>query len=188
MKETTRQYRPSLGFYHPNGKGTGSAIRMSLHPAHNNHDGCIMLQLANQVTVGDRTAAVPVFPTFDWENKVTVKLDFNDLSKMLQVFRGECEAAGEGKGLYHRSAKYNTKIGFRHIIEPVQGYSLDVSRAELNGANESRVHFVMNAAESMGLMEAIAGAMCIVSFGIPMVIPRTGGGATASGECGDDAA
>ena len=44
--------RPSLCFYHANPKGTGSAVKMNLHPAHDYTDGCIMLKIANQMTVG----------------------------------------------------------------------------------------------------------------------------------------
>ena len=31
--------RPTLTMYHPNGKGTGSAIRLELHPAHDDIAG-----------------------------------------------------------------------------------------------------------------------------------------------------
>ena len=43
MQAKPGQYRPSLTFYHPNGKGTGGALEMELHPAHGSTGGCIML-------------------------------------------------------------------------------------------------------------------------------------------------
>ena len=166
------QFRPKLTFFHPNGKGTGCAMSMELHPAHDRTDGCIMMRVANQMTVGNRMGPNPTFPRFDWENVVCVKLDFNDLTKMLQVFRGECEAIEDGKGLYHKTAKAATRIVLRHLVEPVQGYSLELYRTPTGGSEEIRTHMLLNPAEALGICESIAGAMYLVSFGIPMLIPH----------------
>ena len=158
--------RPSLCFYHANPKGTGSAARMNLHPAHDMTDGCVMLRIANQMTVGDRRGPNPTFPRFDWENSLCVKLAFEDLTEMLRVFRGECESINDGKGLFHRSPKGLTNIRLRHLLGPVQGYSLDVYRGE------SRAGILLNPAEALGLCESISGALYLVSFGIPMLVPH----------------
>ena len=166
------QFRPKLTFFHPNGKGTGCAMSMELHPAHDRTDGCIMMRVANQMTVGNRMGPNPTFPRFDWENVVCVKLDFNDLTKMLQVFRGECEAIEDGKGLYHKTAKAATRIVLRHLVEPVQGYSLELYRTPAGGGEEVRTHMLLNPAEALGICESIAGAMYLVSFGIPMLVPH----------------
>ena len=112
--EMPKRIRPQFSLYHPNGKGTGAAIELELHPAHDRTDGSIMMKIANQMTIGDRRGPNPTYPHFDWKGAVTVKLDFNDLSKMLQVFRGECEAIDDGHGLYHSSARATTKIVLRH--------------------------------------------------------------------------
>lgn len=162
--------RPQFSIYHPNGKGTGAAIELELHPAHDRSDGSIMMKIANQMTIGDRRGPNPTYPHFDWKGAVTVKLDFNDLSKILQVFRGECEAIDDGHGLYHSSARATTKIVLRHLIEPVVGYSLEVYRILRESGEESRMHIVLNPTEALGLCEAIAGSLSIVCFGIPMVI------------------
>ena len=163
------RYRPNLCFYHANQKGTGSAVKMNLHPAHDNADGCIMLSIANQRTVGDRTGPAPTFSTFDWEGAIHVKLDFGDLTQMLQVLRGECESINEGKGLYHRSSKAATSIRLAHLIEPVSGYMLDVCRKQ-NDANEdgTRARMLFGTAEALGLQEAIASSMYLIAFGIPI--------------------
>ena len=110
MQKSTQpgQYRPSLALFHASPKGTGGAIKMTLHPAHDDTDGCIMLTMANQLTIGNRQGPNPVYPKFDWDGKLTVKLDFTDLTKMLQVFRGECESIEDGKGLYHTTAQFTT--------------------------------------------------------------------------------
>ena len=175
MENTTTQkagpYRPKLTFYHPNAKGTGCAVTMDLHPAHEQTDGSIMMRAANQMTIGNRMGPNPVFPRFDWEGAICVKLDFNDLCAMLQVFRGECESINGEHGLYHRTAKASTKIVLRHLVDPVAGYSLELYRTA-SGGEETRAHLLFSSAEALGLCEAISGAMYLVCFGMPMVLPH----------------
>ena len=144
---------------------------MDLHPAHDRVDGSIMVRVANQMTVGDLRGPNPTFPRFDWENAVSVKLDFSDLCKMLQVFRGECESLEEGRGLYHRTARATTKIVLRHLVDPVAGYSFELYRTPAQG-EETRTHILFSPWEALGLAEAIAGSMAVISFGIPVVIPH----------------
>ena len=166
------QFRPKLTFYHPTPKGTGCAVTWALHPAHDRTDGSIWLRAANQMTVGNRMGPNPTFPRFDWENVICVKLDFNDLCAFLQVFRGECESVNEGRGLVHRSPAGMTRIHLRHLVEPVTGYSLELYRTPTGGGEESHAHILLSPAEALGLCESIAGALYLVSFGIPMLVPH----------------
>ena len=159
-------YRPQLALYHPNGKGTGGAAKFELHPAHDSSAGCVMLKMAAQSAVGSRTGETAQFARFDWENAITVKLDFPDISAMLQVFNGECESLGEGRGLYHRSAKAATKISMRHILEPRSGYSLDLCRSSISGDGETRTHLLITQTEAEGLRAAILGSMSAICFGV----------------------
>ena len=165
-------YRPKLAFFHATPRGTGCGVTMELHPAHDDTDGCIMMTAMNQMTVGNRMGPNPTFARFDWENRICVKLDFNDLCAMLQVLRGECESINGDHGLYHRNAKASTKIQLRHQVDPVSGYSLELYRTPAGGGEESHAHLLLNSAEALGLCEAIAGAMYLVSFGIPMLVPH----------------
>ena len=162
--------RPSLSIYKPNAKGTGAAIRLTLHPAHDDTDGSIMMSVANQMTIGNRMGPNPTFPRFDWENKATVRLGFDDLSRFLQVLRGECEEINEGKGIWHRSPVGETIIRFRHILDPISGYDLELFRRKNNEDYEMRYHFLMTPNEAIGICEAITQAMMFVAFGIPAVI------------------
>ena len=173
QQQAIGRYRPNLCLYHANAKGTGSALKMNLHPAHDNTDGSIMLTIANQMTVGNRAAPRPTFATFDWENAICVKLDFGDLTQLLQVMRGMCESVNDGKGLYHRSHRGATSVRFCHRIDPVPGYLLEVFRKPFDGEEaECRASFVFSSAEALGVCEAVSGAMCIVAFGIPMLVPH----------------
>jgi len=167
------RFRPNLTFYHANPKGTGSAVQMNLHPAHDDTDGCIMLKMANQMTVGDRRGPNPTFSRFDWENAMCVKLDFSDLTQILQVLRGECESINDGKGLYHVSPRGSAIIRLSHLVEPVAGYMLDISRRPTGGGEvENRGRMLLSPSEALGLCETIAGSLYLVSFGIPMLVPH----------------
>lgn len=162
-------FRPQFALYHAGSTGAGGALKMALHPAHDAVDGSIMLTLANQLTIGDRRGPNPVYPHFDWENSITVKLDFNDLCQMLQVLRGEIETINEGKGLYHSSPLGIARIVFRHMLEPVSCYSLEVYRTPHNGGADVRAHFTFSASEAGGICDAIADSMGVIAFGIPIV-------------------
>lgn len=167
--------RPTLTMYHPNAKGTGSALKLELHPAHDDTAGSIMATIATQMTTGNCIGAVPVYPRFDWEGAITVKLDFTDISKMLQVFRGECESLEDGRGLFHLSTRGTTKIMLRHLVEPIYGYMLEVYRTMRDSerdSDDSNAHIFLSPSEALGLTTAIESSMGVICFGIPMVIPH----------------
>ena len=165
--------RPKLAFYHQNMKGTGCAVSMDLHPAHDDSDGCIMLRMAKQSVVADRSGPNPTFARFDWEHGICVKLNFTDLSLILQVLRGECEAIGpEGRGVYHKSLTGMTRISFRHIVEPASAFGLGLNKTFTNGGAEQSTYIVFSSAEAHGLCQALEGVMPVVAFGIPMLVPH----------------
>ena len=51
-----------IGIYHANGKGTGCAIKIELHPAHDEVDGSVFIRLALQKTVGSVANGTHVYP------------------------------------------------------------------------------------------------------------------------------
>ena len=83
----TRNYRPALSIYHANGKGTGSAVRFEVVPAASGRDGAVFMTLAQQKSVasGSREHGNRQHATFDWQNRVTVKLNFDDLCIVREV-------------------------------------------------------------------------------------------------------
>ena len=167
MSEGCSVNLPCLRLYHPNGKGTGCAMVMKLRPADATQDGFIVVSFANQMTVGNPTGDNPTFPKFDWENRVDVVLDFNNLCAILQVLRGETESVREGRGIFHKYKECCQKIQMRHLIDPVCGYSFDVLETSANGSDEKRVHMLLSRAESLGICESIAGSMYLIAFGVP---------------------
>jgi len=165
-----RTYRPRLSFYHANGKGTGSAARFEAVPACGDRDGAVFLTLAQQKSVATGTVGQGnrQHATFDWQNRVTVKLNFGDLCQMLLVFRGQATTIADGKGLYHDSRSTTTLINLARQTEPHPGLALDVSR---RGKSESdpavRVRIVFNGAEAFGLGAALEQILGLLAFGIP---------------------
>lgn len=183
----TAQYRPRLALYHANPRGTGCAITINLHPAHDFKGGCIMLNAAAQCAVGGKNGGKTEFNRFDWQNAVTVKLDFDDLCQFLQVFRGESESICEGRGLFHTSSAATAKIGLRHIVEPLSGYVLDIYRTP-RGGTETHVRFMFTPSEAAGLCCAIESSMLYVCFGLPVVLPQERAAAGTARKGSDDAA
>ena len=140
---------------------------MKLRPADATQDGFIVVSFANQMTVGNPTGDNPTFPRFDWENRVDVVLDFNDLCAILQVLRGETESIREGRGIFHKYNECCQKIQMCHLIDPVCGYSFEVFETTANGGEEKRAHMLLSPSESLGIHESISGSMHLIAFGSP---------------------
>lgn len=177
MQNTTMQndglgycYRPSLTYCHANARGTGCAIRFQLIAAGPLTDGCIMMDLANQATVASVAAGERTFATFDWERRLCVKLDFSDLCQMMQVFRGECESIADGKGLYHTTPEFSTRIVLKHRIEVPLGYSIEVYRTR--GGVDQHAHILLSPSEAYGLARVIDESLAAVCFGVVSEVER----------------
>ena len=156
---------PCLAIYHANATNTGSAVKFELHPASNESEGSILARFAAQKTVADRSKEQLIYPTFDWDGEISVRLDFNDICKIIQVFRGECESIDDGKGLYHISAEHSTKVALRHVIEPLNSYSFEAYRAYRDGREDATARIMLTSAEAMGLCCALENSMAAICFG-----------------------
>lgn len=174
IDENKVHYRAYDAYFHASPKGTGSACRLELHPAHEDSAGSIFVELAMQKTVGGYQGGTQIFPTFDWQNKITLKLDRTDLSQIIQVLRGMRESINEGKGIFHRSATANTIIKFYHQIDPKAGYLLSASRKTSDGVLRN-CWFFFDVDEALTLMLSLEQAMLYVCLGIPEVLPRGAG-------------
>jgi hypothetical protein len=88
------------------------------------------------------------------------------------VLRGETESIDEGKGLFHRYADKYQAIRFRHMIEPVCGYSLEVCETptdanEQTSERSARIFFFSS--EALGLSLAIEHSFAAIAFGVPVI-------------------
>ena len=165
-----RTYRPQLSFYHANGKGSGSAARFEVVPACGDRDGAVFLTLAQQksVATGSVEQGNRQYATFDWPNRVTVKLNFGDLCQMLSVFKGQTSTIADGKGLYHDSRNTTTLINLTRQTEPYTGLALEVSRrGKVESDPAVRTRIVFNNTEAFGLGAVLEQVLGLLAFGIP---------------------
>lgn len=162
----TRGYRPRLTFYHASGKGNGSAAQFEVAPAGGDRAGAVYMSLARQKSApGVDDDGKRKYASFDWQNKVIVKLNFNDLCQMLAVFNGKSEAIDNG--LYHDSRDKTTIINLARQTEPFPGLVLDVSRKAKQGGSEPiRVRIVFKDTEAYGLGAVLEQSLSVVAFGI----------------------
>ena len=177
----TFDIRPCYTCCHPNAKGTGSTVRFELHPAHDTVEGSVFITFATQKTIGSYENGQRILPTFDWANRVTVRLSLNEVAQMLEVFRGYREKMCDGNGLFHRTAKANTVITLEHRLEPAPAYVLGVSRKDMEGELR-RISVWLSMPETIVLSEALANGMFYMAFGIPKVIVRAPKEETAAGD------
>ena len=155
-----------LSFYHPNAKGTGSALTLELHPAHDEVDGSIFVKLTPQKTVGKYENGMCILPTFDHDAALCVRLGITELAQILEVLRGYKEKLNDGSGLFHRTKSANVAITFEHRIEPVPCYTLNITRREPD-KDPSSISIHVTMPEACVLNETIAQALLYVAFGVP---------------------
>ena len=109
--------------------------------------------MARQKTMPARNENGRQAATFDWENKITVKLGLPDVCSLLLVLEGRCEQAGNGRnGLFHDTTESNTVINLRRQAEPAVGLALEISRKSKRAEGEvQRLRVVLTEAEAIGL-------------------------------------
>jgi len=147
-----------LTYYHANGKGTGSALAIELHPAHDEVAGHFTAILAPQKTPPEAS-----LPTFDWDNAVVVKLGVSDICEMLQVLRGYAESIEDGRGLFHRTREASIVIRFSHVIEPRPGYMLEIGKTTDGETRTLRI--MLSPSEALALSLAIETSVSRIVFG-----------------------
>lgn len=155
-----------VAFYHPTGKGDGSALRLEprVNRTESDRHNCFYLEMAPQKTVAVRDADQKSPATFDWERKLTVKLGFSDICELLTVLEGRQEkAGGQRNGLYHESEKAVTVISFLRNTER-GGYLVGVSRKDKAGGELVRLHITLGEAEGIGLRCLLQTGLFYLSF------------------------
>lgn len=156
----------SIGFYHPNGKGTGSALR--LEPRLNRDDAdrynCFFIEMAPQKSLATRGAHGVTPATFDWSKKITVKLGFLDVAELLTVLEGRAEkVGGERNGLYHASGASNTLISFLRNKDQ-GGYYLALSIKRHKDEAPQKIGMSLSEVESTGLRCLFQTGLFYVTF------------------------
>lgn len=167
-------FNTHLAFYHANGKNTGFAIQFSVEPATPDRDGAAFFSIAKQKTVasseGERR-----FASFDWMNKITVKLNFLEVAEILLVLGGHASALGHAgkEGLFHTSPSATTTISLKRSEDPTRpGFLLGVGRTPKADPNARQFYsFAFWPAEAFGLRAALTAEMGLLAFGTPRARP-----------------
>ena len=170
-----------LMFYHPTNSGGGAAMRLELRfnrPGEDRYD-CFFLELAAQ----QKQNAPPadggvVHASFDWQNKLTVKLGFTDICEMLMVLEGKYEKVGGGRnGLFHRNGTTSTIINMQKSEKG--GICLGLSQKPDGQGEPRRIQMVLNDAESTGLRCVFQTGLFFLAFRntclgmVPAISPTT---------------
>lgn len=163
----------SLCLYHPNAKGTGSALR--LEPRINRDDrdryNCFFLEMASQKSTAVRSGGGGANATFDWEEKITVKLGFMDIAECLTVLEGRADKVGGGRnGLYHATGAGSTLISFMANREQGTFY-LSLSAKRTGEEAPRKVGITLSGVEATGLRCLLQTGLFFVTFS-----SRFGGG------------
>lgn len=161
-----KNYPRKLTFYHPTGAGNGTAMQIEprLNTADTDRYNCFFLEMARQKTASSRTAGGKTPATFDWENKLTVKLDFFDICEFLNVLEGRSECVGgERKGLYHENGKATTMITLQRKTDK-PGYFLGLSRKDKQGGQPIRLGISLGESEAVGLRCIFQTSLLMIAF------------------------
>jgi len=165
----------SISFYHPNSKGTGSALR--IEPRFNRDDNdrynCFFIELAPQKTTFTRNNGKLSPATFDWSRKITVKLGFLDIAELLTVLEGRApNVGGERNGLYHANGSSNTLITFQRYQDR-NAYYLGVSCKRGKDNEPQKVGISLSDVEATGLRSLLQTGLFFVTFSSLFSQPAT---------------
>jgi hypothetical protein len=160
-----RLHREKLTLYHPNSAGNGAA--MQLEPRLNRSDSdrynCFFMEMAVQRSVATRSNDKTEFASFDWANKLTVKLDFADVCEILTVLEGRADKLGGQKnGLFHKSGNATTIISLQKADRG--GYFLGLSRKAAGDESAVRVSITLTDAEAIGLRTIFQTGLFFITF------------------------
>lgn len=150
--------------YHPNAKGTGSALTLTprIADAMNRIEGHIILGIAQQTSTGNEVEGRRTFPRFDWANEISIRLEPTEIEKMLEVFAGETEAINDGEGLV--DVPHSTTFYVRHSVEPVPHYVIEIVKAE--SEDKQRRVISLSPTEARTLYDGLTAAMGALVFGV----------------------
>jgi len=154
--------RPAFTLYHPNPRGTGSAIAFRVVEATPQQAGFVQIEFARQQTIGDVERRV--FPTFDWKGRIIARLNPMEVGEMLRVLRGMEESIRNGNGFQHRTDACTSKITIAHIVESSPCYQMKVFQETIAG-EDREITIYITPAEAFTLEAGLSASMGRLCFG-----------------------
>lgn len=161
---------PNFKLYHPNAKGTGSALSITRTLPQEEIDGRIYSDGVFRFALAPQKGGM----LFDWDNATAFCLDAVELASMLRVLRGESEALQDGKGVSvfdDDSPDNQMLVRFMHRIEPTQGFFLEVREPDESAVASGKFigGFFFSPPEAVALQSAIEHSLHLLVFGAPNI-------------------
>ena len=159
-------FRDTLAFYHPIRSGKGMALRLDLrlNEMPGGRYNCYFMEMASQKAPSQVVGGQRVPATFDWENKVTVKLNFHDVSAMICVLEDRVESLSQqGDGLYHQIGATDSIISLKRSTD-TPGFIMGISKRR-KGESLFRGHFQLSIIEAEGLKQIFKTSLFRLAFG-----------------------
>lgn len=164
--KTGMAWDQKLALYHPNSTGTGAALQLEprLNRNPDDHYNCFFLDMASQKTAGAVIDGKRVPATFNWDGKLTVRLDYPDICEILAVLEGiQPQAGGKRNGLFHRTGNGSTVISFQRNTDH-GGYGIALSRKAVDADAPVRISMVLSDVEATGLRALLQTGLFFVLF------------------------
>ncbi|NQT91834.1 MAG: hypothetical protein HQ559_03665 [Lentisphaerae bacterium] len=165
-KQETRKGRGDrVALYHPSTDGNGAAAQLEPKIGRNSGNGgsCFFLDMAQQKTTASRNGDGFVPATFDWENKITVKLGFHDICHFLAVLEGKVDhVGGRRDGLFHQNGQTTTVIRLKQAEDG--GYLLGLSRKRPDDEEARRISTSLTEIEAIGLRHVLAVSLFFMAL------------------------
>ncbi|MEI6970436.1 MAG: hypothetical protein WCL44_02880 [bacterium] len=164
-KLASRLHAQKLVIYHPTSSGTGAALQLEPRVNRKGDDryNCFFLEMATQKSAASRVEGKTVPASFDWEHKLTVKLDFTDICEMLAVLEGRVDkVGGQRSGLFHQNGATSTVISLQKSEKG--GYFVGLSKKDGGSGIVSRVNITLSEAEAIGLRSIFQAGLFFITF------------------------
>ncbi len=140
---------------HPNGRGTGSAMRITFHDLGGHGRNYVSVEIAPQSSIGKE-------PTFDWVQSFCVGINRHDVAAICRTIAGERE---EVVGIRCKNRPENHNIlsfCLTHDTSLAPGYWMTIDHYD-NTQESTRAIFLDNE-EVHGLRCAFEHALCPLIF------------------------
>jgi len=164
-QETRKVRRDRVALYHPSTDGNGAAAQLQPKIGRDSGNGasCFFLDMASQKTMASRNGDGFVPATFDWENKITVKLGFHDICHFLAVLEGRVDhVGGRRDGLFHQNGETTTVIRLKKGEDG--GYLMGLSRKRPGEEEARRINTSLSEIEAIGLRHVLAVSLFFMAL------------------------
>lgn len=94
-----------------------------------------------------------------YDEPLSTTLFYEDMALMLMVLQGWEESILNGKGIHHQYIHHTVHILFRHVIEPVAGYELEIIDTKNDSSECRRAKIMLQTPDALALSYGIQGVL-----------------------------